>query len=158
MIANVFVDDQSVAVIRHDRCHHGPAEVDAAAVELIRAQRYFGAGGVRLQRGQRALWRRHVVLAAADQLGQRQVPQQTVLQRWRRRAHGRLAGRAHRRTVIGQPRGEVQKAAVAVQWVVCGKIKDRKLVGDEVEYGATVYGEVVVNSGRLGAGQTRILV
>jgi hypothetical protein len=38
MVADVFVDDQSVAVIGNDRSYDRPAEADTAAVELIGAQ------------------------------------------------------------------------------------------------------------------------
>lgn len=106
MVADVLVDDQRVAVVRHDRRRDRPAQIDAAAIELIRAQRDFRAG-VRLHRSEWALGRRHAVLAAARQLGHSQVLEQTVLQRWRSGTNGRVAGRMGR-AVIGQPTGEVQ--------------------------------------------------
>lgn len=116
MVSDVFVDDQRVAVIGNDRSHDRPAEADTAAVELVGAQRYLRAG-VRLQRSQRTFRRWHAVLAAANQLGNGQVLEQTVLEgRWRR-AHGRLAGRTDL-AVIRHPRGEVQKTAIAVQRIV----------------------------------------
>lgn len=128
VVTDILVDDQRVTVVRDDRGSYGPTEADAAAVELVRAQRHLG----RLRHGgllQRALRRRQAVVAtaaatdtaaatAARKRGHRQVPEQAVLQRRRRRAHGCLAGRVHRAAAVRQPRGEIRQAAVAVQRVV----------------------------------------
>lgn len=118
MVTDILVDNQCVTVVRDDRGGYGPTEADAAAVKLVRAQRHLS----RLL--QRALRRRQAVLGAATdttaarQRGHRQIPEQAVLQRRRRRTHSRLAGCVHRTAPVRQPRGEVRQAAVAVQRVV----------------------------------------